>query len=205
MDRLNHAGGVTGYEVERRQGTGCTTFTLLKTVTTTTTSNTGAHPQHHLQLPRPRQRRHPQIEWHRNTATTTTPAAADTTHRQPERPPATAAATTVNLSWTGSTDAGGVTGYEVEGCQGTGCTTFTLLKTVTTTTTSDTGLTPNTTYSYRVRAKTLPPTTATTATPPPRRPTPVAVRVAFPSSSWCKTPISRRLPWTAADSRTARP
>ena len=49
--------------------------------------------------------------------------------------------------------AGGVTGYEIERCQGTGCTTFTLLKTVTTTTTSDTGLTPNTTYSYRVRAK----------------------------------------------------
>ena len=59
----------------------------------------------------------------------------------------------MNLSWTGSTDAGGVTGYEIERCQGAGCTNFTLLKTVTTTTTSDTGLTAHTTYSYRVRAK----------------------------------------------------
>ena len=83
-----------------------------------------------------------------------TPPPPDTTPpTNPSALCATAAGTTVNLSWTGSTDAGGVTGYEIERCQGTGCTTFTLLKTVTTTTTSDTGLTPNTTYSYRVRAK----------------------------------------------------
>ena len=59
----------------------------------------------------------------------------------------------MNLSWTGSTDAGGVTGYEVERCQGAGCSNFTPLKTVTTTTTSDTGLAASTSYSYRVRAK----------------------------------------------------
>ena len=83
-----------------------------------------------------------------------TPPPPDTTPpTDPSALSATAAGTTVNLSWTGSTDAGGVTGYEIERCQGTGCTNFTLLKTVTTTTTSDTGLTPNTTYSYRVRAK----------------------------------------------------
>ena len=135
------AGGVTGYEIERCQGAGCTNFTLLKTVTTTTTSDTGLTAQHHLQLPRPRQRRHPQLQRlqqhrHRHHPRRGRYDAADGS----ERSLATAAGTTVNLSWTGSTDAGGVTGYEVERCQGAGCTNFTLLKTVTTTTTSDTGL-----------------------------------------------------------------
>ena len=84
---------------------------------------------------------------------------------------ATAAGTAVNLSWTGSTDAGGVTGYEVERCQGAGCSNFTPLKTVTTTTTSDTGLAASTSFSYRVRAKDATPNysgytnTATATTP----------------------------------------
>ena len=148
------AGGVTGYEIERCQGTGCTTFTLLKTVTTTTTSDTGLTPNTTYSYRVRAKDATPNYSGYTNTATATTPAAADTTPpTNPSALTATAAGTTVNLSWTGSTDAGGVTGYEIERCQGTGCTTFTLLKTVTTTTTSDTGLTPNTTYSYRVRAK----------------------------------------------------
>src|SRR6185295_3730428 len=114
----------------------------------------------------------PNFSGYSNTATATTAAAADTTPpTNPSALSATAAGTTVNLSWTGSTDAGGVSGYEIERCQGNGCTTFTLLKTVTTTTSSDTGLTPNTTYSYRVRAKDATPNysgytnTATATTP----------------------------------------
>src|SRR6202008_2584298 len=44
------------------------------------------------------------------------------------------------------------TGYRVERCQGSGCTTFAQVASVTGTSYSDTGLTPNTTYQYRVRA-----------------------------------------------------
>src|SRR6185295_16320128 len=96
----------------------------------------------------------PNFSGYSNTATATTAAAADTTPpTDPSALSATAAGTTVNLSWTGSTDAGGDTGYEVERCQGAGCTNFTPMKTVTTTTTSDTSLAASTSYSYRVRAK----------------------------------------------------
>ena len=60
--------------------------------------------------------------------------------------------TQINLSWTASTDNVGVTGYQVERCQGTGCSNFALLTTVTGTTYSNTGLQEITSYSYRVRA-----------------------------------------------------
>src|SRR5204862_82189 len=47
----------------------------------------------------------------------------------------------INLSWTASTDNVGVTGYQVERCQGAGCSTFTQIGTPTATTFNDTGLT----------------------------------------------------------------
>jgi glucose/arabinose dehydrogenase len=58
-----------------------------------------------------------------------------------------------NLSWPASTDNVGVTGYELERCQGVGCTTFALIATPTTAGYTDTGLTPGVSYSYRVRAR----------------------------------------------------
>ncbi len=148
------AGGVTGYEVERCQGAGCSNFTPLKTVTTTTTSDTGLAASTSYSYRVRAKDAAPNFSGYSNTATAVTAAAADTTPpTDPSALSATAAGTTVNLSWTGSTDAGGVTGYEVERCQGAGCSNFTPLKTVTTTTTSDTGLAASTSYSYRVRAK----------------------------------------------------
>ena len=67
---------------------------------------------------------------------------------------ATAISTTqINLSWSASTDNVGVTGYQIERCVGGGCSNFTALTTVTTTSYSNTGLTSATSYSYRVRAK----------------------------------------------------
>ena len=61
--------------------------------------------------------------------------------------------TQISLSWPASTDDIGVTGYEVERCQGAGCTTFVLIASPTTTSYVDTGLTPGVSYSYRVRAR----------------------------------------------------
>jgi chitodextrinase len=58
----------------------------------------------------------------------------------------------INLAWTGSTDNVGVTAYMVERCQGSGCTGFAQVGTVAGTTYSDTGLTAQASYSYRVRA-----------------------------------------------------
>ena len=87
-------------------------------------------------------------------ATATTPASSDTT--PPSAPTglaATAASTTrIDLNWAASTDNVGVSGYRVERCQGASCTNFAQVGTPTATAYSDTGLSPSTTYRYRVRA-----------------------------------------------------
>ena len=58
----------------------------------------------------------------------------------------------INLAWSASTDNVGVTGYRVERCQGAGCSNFVQVATPPGTSFNDTGLTPSTSYSYRVRA-----------------------------------------------------
>jgi hypothetical protein len=58
----------------------------------------------------------------------------------------------INLSWTGSTDTVGVTGYLVEQCQGASCTNFVQSGTSSGTTYNSGGLIATTSYRYRVRA-----------------------------------------------------
>jgi hypothetical protein len=62
--------------------------------------------------------------------------------------------TQVNLSWTGSTDNIGVTGYSVLRCAGSGCTNFAAIISVGggTTAYNDTSVAPSTTYSYQIIA-----------------------------------------------------
>lgn len=60
--------------------------------------------------------------------------------------------TNVNLSWSASTDNVAVTGYLLERCQGSGCSSFAQIAAPSGTTYSDAGLTASTSYSYRVRA-----------------------------------------------------
>jgi hypothetical protein len=58
----------------------------------------------------------------------------------------------INLSWSTSTDNVGVTGYMLERCQGSGCSSFAQIGTATGNAYSDAGLSASTSYSYRVRA-----------------------------------------------------
>src|SRR5262249_56320563 len=60
----------------------------------------------------------------------------------------------VDLSWGASNDNTGVTGYQVERCQGTGCTNFAQIASTTRTGTTykDTSVSASNSYSYRVRA-----------------------------------------------------
>jgi YD repeat-containing protein len=60
--------------------------------------------------------------------------------------------TQLNLTWTASVDDVGVTKYEVERCQGVSCTNFALIAAPASASYKDGGLTPGTTYRYRVRA-----------------------------------------------------
>src|SRR5262249_2201823 len=83
-----------------------------------------------------------------------TPVAADS---QPPTAPGTLTANAtsgsqINLSWGAATDNVAVTGYQVERCQGAGCSNFPQIATPAGTSYNDTGLTAGTSYSYRVRA-----------------------------------------------------
>lgn len=60
--------------------------------------------------------------------------------------------TQVSLSWSASTDNVGVTGYRIERCTNSKCSNFTEIARPTTTSYTNTGLTPSTLYRYRVRA-----------------------------------------------------
>jgi hypothetical protein len=88
-----------------------------------------------------------------------TPIAPATGDTEPPTAPGNLTATGTSLSqitlhWTPATDDVGVTGYRVERCPGSSCTTFVEVgSTVGSGTTAvDSGLAPGTTYSYRVRA-----------------------------------------------------
>jgi chitodextrinase len=58
----------------------------------------------------------------------------------------------IGLAWSASSDNVGVAQYRVERCQGASCSAFSQVGTSTTTSYTDSGLTPATSYSYRVRA-----------------------------------------------------
>jgi len=58
----------------------------------------------------------------------------------------------INLTWKASSDNVGVTGYQIERCQGVNCTTFALIGSSIGNSYSDSILLAGTSYSYRVRA-----------------------------------------------------
>ena len=146
--------GVTGYRVERCQGSGCATFTQVFTLTGTTFSNTGLTAGTSYSYRVRATDAAGNLGGYSNVASAATPPVGDTT--PPSAPPTlsatTASATQIDLVWTAATDDVGVTGYRVERCQGSGCTTFTQIFTLSGTTFSNLGLTASTSYSYRVRA-----------------------------------------------------
>ena len=145
---------MAGYQVERCQNAGCSNFALLTTVTTTTYSNTG------LSASTPYSYRLRAVDAagnlssYSNTGTATTQATPDTT--APTAPTNLAAvpasSTAINLSWTASTDNVGVTGYQIQRCQGATCTNYAQVGTASGTTYADSGLAAATTYRYQVRA-----------------------------------------------------
>jgi fibronectin type 3 domain-containing protein len=192
--------GIAHYNVRRCQGAGCTTFAQLATPTGTTYSDTGltATTSYSYQVQA--------VDTAGNVSSFSTTASATTQTPAPPTTPtsltATAISTTqVNLSWTASTSTIGIARYNVQRCQGAGCTTFAALATPAGTTYSDTGLTATTSYSYQVQAVDTAgnvssfsiTATATTQTPqPPTAPTNLTASAASPSQI--------NLTWTASTS-----
>ncbi|WP_312882174.1 cellulose binding domain-containing protein [Actinomadura alba] len=89
-----------------------------------------------------------------------TPTLNDSSDTTPPSAPGTPAASNVTaisatLTWAASTDQGGsgLVGYDILRAPGASGGTFTQVGTSTTTSFSDTGLTPSTTYRYQVRAR----------------------------------------------------
>jgi chitodextrinase len=89
-----------------------------------------------------------------NSGSSTQPPPPDTTPPTvPTNLTATViSATQINLTWTASTDNVGVTGYQVDRCQGAGCSSFAQIATPSGASFNDLGLSPSTSYSYKVRA-----------------------------------------------------
>jgi Concanavalin A-like lectin/glucanases superfamily/Fibronectin type III domain len=145
--------GVTGYQVEALLGRGLHQL------------HAGRHTNRHQLQGHQRQRVHElhvrvratdaagNLSQYSNTASATTPTADTSAPTQPGTPTANAVSSgEIDLSWAAASDNVGVTGYLVERCQGAGCSNFSQIATPTGTSFKDTGVSGNTSYSYRVRA-----------------------------------------------------
>jgi chitodextrinase len=141
--------GVTVYLVERCQGAVCTNFAQLGTAASAAYTDSTASASTSYSYRVRAADAAGNLGSFSNTAIATTPGPDS----EPPSAPGTLTATVVSgtqvdLSWGAATDNVGITGYRVERCQGAGCSIFVKLATPAGTTFSDTGLTPNTSYSY---------------------------------------------------------
>ena len=149
--------GVTGYFIQSCSGASCSNFAQIASVggSVTTYNNTGLSQSTSYSYKVQATDAAGNLSSFSGIATATTSAGGDT---QPPSNPTNLTATpgpmdTV-LAWTASTDNVGVTGYFIERCEGVSCTSFAQIATVSgsTTTYTDSGVTADASYSYRVRA-----------------------------------------------------
>ena len=143
---------VTGYRVERCAGANCTTFAQVGTPTTASFSNTGLAPATSYSYRVRATDAAGNLGPYSATATAATPADTQAPTAPGTPVPTVVSSSQINLTWPVATDNVAVTGYLVERCAGTGCTTFAQVGTPTTASFNDTGLTGSTPYNYRVRA-----------------------------------------------------
>jgi fibronectin type 3 domain-containing protein len=147
--------GPVSYRIERCSGSGCSNFAEIAAGTSTT------HMDVFLDASTEYSYRVRAVDGadneglYSNTASATTPAPPDT---EPPSAPTTlnasaVSSTQIDLTWTGATDNVAVTLYRVERCSGVGCSSFTEIGTTASTGLSDSGRSPSTSYSYRVRAQ----------------------------------------------------
>ena len=146
--------GVTGYLVERCIGTACANFSQIAQTASTMVSDTALAGATDYSYRVRAADAAGNMSDYSPVATASIRAVADTT--PPTAPGGLAAAaislSQVDLTWTASSDAVGVTGYLIERCQGASCTNFAQIATSATISFNNTGLAASTAYSYRVRA-----------------------------------------------------
>ena len=139
---------LSSYEVRRCAGSGCTNFTgvgspgLALTYDDTALTPSTTYQYSVVAIDGSGNQSSPS-----NVVTATTLPGAPTT--------LTASSTTstqVTLSWTPTGNVAGLAAYLIEQCVGAGCTTFSQVAQVSSPTDTITGLTPATTYQFRVRS-----------------------------------------------------
>lgn len=149
--------GVTGYRLERCQGTGCSPFTQIAALTARTYSDTGLAANTRYEY------RVRAIDAAGNLGAYSLIASATTSGTPPDTTlpsaPGTLSVTSdatpsATLNWGAATDNVAVTGYRIDRCSGTACQDFTHLVQLngTGTTYTDTRVTNSTSYSYQVSA-----------------------------------------------------
>ncbi|HET7766638.1 MAG TPA: fibronectin type III domain-containing protein, partial [Burkholderiales bacterium] len=150
--------GVTGYSLESCAGAGCSSFTAIATPAGTSFGNTG------LAAATSYSYRVRAVDAAGNLGNYSGIATASTNAAPPPPPDTTppsapsglaataASSTQINLAWAAATDNVGVTGYRLESCAGAGCSNFAQIAAPAGTSFGNTGLTPGTSHSYRVRA-----------------------------------------------------
>jgi hypothetical protein len=150
--------GVTGYRVERCAGATCTNFVEVGTPIAMSFADSGRTASTTYRYQVRAVDAAGNLGGYSGIANGTTPAAPDVT--APSVPTlqsvATISGSQINLSWAASTDNVGVTGYLIERCQGSGCSSFASITDangVPGTSYSDVGLADGFTYRYRVRAR----------------------------------------------------
>src|SRR5262245_2834158 len=144
--------GVTGYRVERCAGIGCSSFLQVATPTGTSFNDTGLAANTSYSYRVRAADAVGNLGGYSLTVSATTAAADVLAPTAPTLTATAVSAAQINLSWTASTDDVGVTGYRLERCLGSGCSTWIQIATPTGTSFSDTGLAASTTYRYWVRA-----------------------------------------------------
>src|SRR3984893_16310179 len=143
---------VTGYLIERCQGSGCTSFAQVATSTSTSYSDTALPASTHYLYRGRATDAAGNTSGYSTTASATTNAGASPPTAPTGLTATATSSTQVGLSWTASTGTLTVTGYLIERCIGSGCTSFAQIGTSTSTAYADANLTPASTYVYRVRA-----------------------------------------------------
>jgi fibronectin type 3 domain-containing protein len=146
--------GVTGYRIERSQGSGSNAYSQVIVVPGASWSDAGLLGGTVYNYRVRAVDAAGNVSGYSGVTTATTGMAPDTT--APTVPTSLAASVVstsqINITWTASTDAVGVAGYRVERSTGAGSTNYTQVAAPTGTSYNDTGLTAGTVYNYRVRA-----------------------------------------------------
>ncbi|HSX28375.1 MAG TPA: fibronectin type III domain-containing protein [Candidatus Saccharimonadales bacterium] len=139
--------GVTGYQIERCLGAGCTAFVPLATVTSPSYNDTGlsAATTYSYRLKAVDAAGNASAYTNSFQATTLAPADAQAPSVPTDLASTSATETQVGLSWSPATDNTGVAGYKIYR-------NGTMVGTSATTTFTDQNLTPNTSYTYAVSA-----------------------------------------------------